>query len=151
MSPDAALFFVEFVFWCGLVLAAPVMTAWAFLRTTRRHVPATVALCLWCAVAGGVLMGSMWSWMHTENRQFQLRKIQALPKTAVPADVNLRPMEAIIFFVGMDGVAKRLAYLTAIVPLVGTAILVRKNLSEKSPPNLKSVDPDDDLFTPYSP
>jgi hypothetical protein len=79
MHPGEVVFITEFFFWCGLVVAAPLITVCAFFRSSYRRAVAVTALCLWCVLAGGALMGSIWGWMATENQQFQLRKIGLAP------------------------------------------------------------------------
>ena len=92
MFPGQNVFLAEFFLWCGLVLAAPVMTVWALFRSRYRRMVAVAALCLWCAIAGGALMGAMWGWMANADQQVQLRRIASLPDGAKAADVTLRPM-----------------------------------------------------------
>jgi hypothetical protein len=94
------------------------------------------------------LMGAMWSWMATENQEFQLRKIARLPEGAKPADVDLEPMKALEFFVLFDGLGRRLCYLTVIGPLVAAAVIVRKALGESTREQQRPPDPESELFTP---
>ena len=96
-------------------------------------------------------MGSIWGWMATENQQFQFRKIARLPEGARPADVDLEPMKAIVFFVQLDRLGRRLGYLTVLVPLLAAALIVRKTLGEKTAEPRKPYDPESELFTPYGP
>ena len=147
MHPGEVVFMIEFFFWCGLVLAAPLLTVWAFFRASNRRVVVVTALCLWCVLAGGTLMGAIWGWMATENQQYQLRKIASLPDGARPTDVNLGPMKAIVFFVELDKLGRRLGYLTVLLPLLATALIMRRTLSESTPEKQKQFGPDelDDL------
>jgi hypothetical protein len=151
MHPGEVVFITEFFFWCGLVVAAPLITVWAFFRSSYRRAAAVTALCLWCVLAGGALMGSIWGWMATENQQFQLRKIASLPDAAKPADVNLEPMKAIVFFVELDRLGRRLGYLTVLLPLLAVALIVRKTLRESTVEKRKPSEPASELFTPYGP
>ena len=151
MHPGELLFIAEFVFWCGLVVAAPLVTACAFFRSSYRRAVAVTALCLWCMLAGGALMGSIWGWMTTANQQFQLGKIARLPAGAKPADVNLEPMKAIVFFVQLDKLGRRLGYLTVLLPLLTATLIVRKALGEEAAERPKTPDPGTELFTPYGP
>jgi hypothetical protein len=151
MHPGEAVFIAEVLFWCGLVVAAPLITVWAFFRSSYRRAVALTALCLWCVLAGAALMGSIWGWMVTENQQFLLRKIASLPDGAKPADVNLEPMKAIVFFVLLDKLGRRLGYLTVLLPLLAAALIVRKSLSESTAEKRKPHDPESELFTPYGP
>jgi hypothetical protein len=151
MHPGEAVFITEVLFWCGLVLAAPLITVWAFFRSSHRRAVAVTALCLWCVVAGAALMGSIWGWMATENQQFLLRKIARLPEGAKPADVDLEPMKAIEFFVLLDKLGRRLGYLTVLLPLFAAAVIVRKTLSESPAQKPKPRDPESELFSPYGP
>ena len=147
MHPGEAIFMAEFFLWCGLVVAAPLMTVWALFRSPYRRAVAVTALGLWCTLAGGALKGSMWSWMATENQRFQLRKIAALPDGAKPADVNLAPMKAIVFFVELDKLGRRLGYLTLLLPLLAVALVVRKTLGESPAEKRKSYGLESELFT----
>lgn len=96
-------------------------------------------------------MGSLWGWMATENQQFQLRKMARLPDGARPADVNLEPMKAIIFFVELDRLGRRLGYSTVLLPLLVAALIVRKTLGEGTADRREPDDPESELFTPYGP
>ena len=112
MFPGQNVFLAEFFLWCGLVLAAPVMTVSALFRSRYRRMVAVAALCLWCAIAGGALMGAMWGWMANADQQVQLRRIASLPDGAKAADVTLRPMGSVLFFVELDklvSLARKLA------------------------------------------
>jgi hypothetical protein len=151
MHPGETVFMTEFVFWCGLVVAAPLMTVWALFRSSYRRAVAVTALCLWCALAGGALMGSLWGWMTTENQQFQLRKIKHLPDGAKPSDANLEPMKALIFFVQLDRLGRRLGYVTVLLPLLAAALIVRNALNESGAEKRKPRDPESELFSPYGP
>ncbi len=73
------------------------------------------------------------------------------PSTTKPADVNLRQMAAIVLFVKMDELVCRLAYLTALAPLAGTVLFVRKAFEDIRTEEPKKHDPEDELFTPYGP
>jgi hypothetical protein len=88
-------------------------------------------------------MGAIWGWMATENQQFQLRKIASLPDGAKPADVNLAPMKAIVFFVELDKLGRRLGYITVLLPLFAAAPIVRRTLNESRPEKQKPLGPDD--------
>jgi hypothetical protein len=143
MHPGEVVFVIEFFFWCGLVVATPLLTVWAFFRSSNQRVVAVTALCLWCALAGGALMGAIWGWMATENQQYQLRKIASLPDGAKPADVNLAPMKAIVFFVELDKLGRLLGYLTVLLPLLAAALIVRRTLSESTPEKQKPRGPDE--------
>lgn len=147
MHPGEGVFIIECFVWCGLVMAAPLLTVWALFRSSNRRVVAVTALCLWCVLAGGTLMGAIWGWMVTENQQFQLRKIASQPDGAKPADVNLAPMKAIVFFVELDKLGRRLGYLTVLLPLLAAALIVRRTLSETTPEKQKQFGPNelDDL------
>jgi hypothetical protein len=151
MHPGELVFISEVIFWCGLVLAAPLITVWAFFRSSYRRAVAVIALCLWCVLAGAALMGSIWGWMVTENQQFLLRKIARLPDGSKPADLDLEPMKAIVFFVLLDKLGRRLGYLTVLFPLVATAVIVRKTLSVTPAEKPKPRDPESELFSPYGP
>lgn len=151
MFPSQTFFITEFFFWCGLVLAAPLMTVWALFRSRYRRMAAVTALCLWCVLAGGALMGSMWGWMATADRQVQLKKIASLPDGARAADVNLQHMGSVLFFIELDKLGRRLGYATVLLPLLASALIVRKALGEDSPPKRKPYDPEGELFTPYGP
>jgi len=151
MHPGEVVFSAEVLFWCGLVVAAPLITVWACFRWSNRRAVAVTALCLWCVLAGGALMGAIWGWMATENQQFQLRKIARLPDGAKATDVNLEPMKAIVFFVLLDRLGWRLGYVTVLLPLLAAALIVRKTLSESTAANRKPSDPESELFTPYGP
>jgi hypothetical protein len=129
VHPGETVFITEFFLWCGLVVAAPLLTLWVCFRTSRQRAVAVTALCLWCILAGGTLKGALWGWMASENQQFQLRKIARLPAGAKPTDVNLEPMKAIIFFVELDRLGRRLCYLPVLLPLMLTTVIVRKALS----------------------
>src|SRR5690349_15515002 len=102
MHPGELAFLVEFFLWLSLAVAAALLTVAACFRSSRRRAVAVIALYLWSAVAGAMLMGSMWAWMATEDRSFQQRKIAGLPAEAKPSDVNIEPMQAMKFFVKLD-------------------------------------------------
>ena len=151
MHPGELLFSIELLFWCGLVLAAPLLTLLALFRLWNRRAIAVTALCLWCVLAGAALMGAMWSWMATENQNLQHRKIARMPITAKAGDVNLEPMKAIVFFVQLDGLGKRLGYATVLLPLIAAVLILKKSLGDSSAEKPKKIDPDNELFTPYGP
>jgi hypothetical protein len=148
MHPGESVFMAEFVLWCSLVVVAPLLTLWALFRSSHQRAVAVIALCLWCALAGGALKGSMWSWMATENQRFQLRKIAALPSGAKPADVNLAPMKAIEFFVALDKLGRRLGYVTVLLPLAASALILRKVLGSDHADKRKPSGPDSEFFAP---
>jgi len=89
--------------------------------------------------------------MATENQNLQFRKIARLPDTAKPADIDLTPMKAIVFFVLLDRLGRRLAYSTVLFPLIATALIVKKVFRETTPEMPKKMDPENELFTPYGP
>ena len=151
MHPGQVVFIAEVFFWCGLIVAAPLMTIWACFRSSKRPAVAVTALCLWCVLAGAALMGAIWGWMATENQQFLLTKLARLPATAKPADANLEPMKAVAFFVLLDRLGLRLAYLTLLLPLLASALIVRKTLGKGPADKRKPSDPESELFTPYGP
>jgi hypothetical protein len=149
MPAGGAVFLAEFALWCGLVLAAPVMTAWALIRSSKQRTVAVIALCVWCTLAGATLMGAMWGWMATENERFQLRKIAALPPGAKPADVDLGPMGSVLFFTELDRFGRRLSYLLVLLPLVATALIVRKTLVASPSEKQSSHGLESEVFTPH--
>ena len=151
MLPGQDVFLAEFFLWCGLVLAAPVMTVWALFRSRYRRMVAVAALCLWCAIAGGALMGAMWGWMATADQQVQRRRIASLPDGAKAADVTLRPMGSVLFFVELDKLGRRLGYLPVLLPLLAAALIVRKAFSDNPVEKRKPYDPESEIFTPYGP
>lgn len=151
MFPGQTLFITELFLWCGLVVAAPLVTVWALFRSRFRRMAAVTALGLWCVLAGGALMGSIWGWMAAADRQVQLMKIASLPEGAKPADVNLQPMGAVLFFVELDRFGRRLAYATVLLPLVASVFIARKALGEEPAAKRKPYDPESELFTPYGP
>jgi hypothetical protein len=112
---------------------------------------AIIALGLWSALAGGTLMGAMWGWMATADQQVQLKKLASLPRGAKPADVDLKPIVAVLFFVKLDQFGRHLGYLTILIPLVATDLIVRKALAEGSAEKPKPPDPESELFTPHGP
>jgi hypothetical protein len=148
MHPGESVFMAEFYFWCGLVVAAPLMTVWALFRSSYRRAVAVIALGLWCVLAGGALTGSMWGWMATENQQFLARKIAGLPEGAKAADVDLAPMKAIVFFVYLDQFGRRLGYLTVLLSLLVAALIVRKALRESPAEKPKPYAPEGEFFAP---
>jgi hypothetical protein len=151
MHPGQVVFIAEVFFWCGLIVAAPVMTIWACFRSSKRPAVAVSALCLWCTLAGAALMGAIWGWMASENQQLLHRKLARLPEAAKPADVNLEPMKAIVVFVLLDRLGLRLGYLTVLLPLLASALIVRKTLGNRPADKQKPSDPESELFTPYGP
>jgi hypothetical protein len=151
MHPGEFMFLVGLFIWLGLVIIAPLLTLWALFPTSRRRGIAVIALCLWSALAGAALMGAIWGWIATENRQYQLRKIAQMPEGAKPTEVDLEPMNAITFFVQLDRLGRRVGYLTVLVPLVGTAVLVRRTRGGSSPEKPSPKTPESELFSPYGP
>jgi hypothetical protein len=151
MHPGQELFMTELLLWCALAVVAPLITVWACFRSSHRRVVAVTALCLWCVLAGGTLIGSIWGWMTIENQRFQLTKIAHLPDGAKPSDMDLEPMKAVVFFVQLDGLGRRLGYLTVLLPLLASALIVRKVFNESTAEKKKPHDPESELFTPYGP
>ena len=151
MQAGQVLFMTQFLFWCGVAVAAPLLTIWAFYRSSKRRAVAVTALCLWCVLAGGALMGAMWSWMATENQHLQFRKIARMPEGAKPADVDLEPMKAIEFFVAFDRLGQHLGYMTVIAPLLAAAAIAKKALGERIVEKQEPRKPESELFTPYGP
>jgi len=87
--------------------------------------------------------------MANENQHFLLTKLAKLPAAAKPADANLEPMKAIAFFVLLDKLGLRLAYLTLLLPLLASVLIVRKTLRELPADKPKPSAPESELFTPY--
>jgi hypothetical protein len=138
---------VAFFLWLGLVVCALVCTVWALLAGARKKAAATAALCLWCTIAGGTLTSAIWSWMTEANMRFQYTKIAHLPPQSTPKDVDLDPIKMLLWFVQLDAFGRRVRYLTVILPLVGTLMILR---SAYHSPRSTTMKPDssDELFHP---
>lgn len=115
---------IPLLLWLLLLVLALIFTLLAFVGARRRKNTATVALCLWCALAGASLQSALWASITTENLRFQHRKIARLPQGARASDVNLEPMAALKFLVSLDKLGRRLGYVTIILPLILSIRLV---------------------------
>ncbi|WP_422929097.1 hypothetical protein [Singulisphaera sp. PoT] len=153
MTIDAVLFMGTVFAWWGLMLLAPLVTAWAYFRRSNRHATAVVSLCLWCVLAGGVVMGSLWSCIARMTQHAYAAQLRDLPEGTKPAEIQLKPIAVETFFIKADEFVQFLAYTTILIPLFLAARLVKRTLHEHSAQPWKPVpqEPDDELFSPYGP
>lgn len=112
----------------GLVLAVGAVgaTLWAVAARRSKRGAATLALCLWCAVAGGTLSSALWSWMTTTNFAYQRFQIARLPAGTKAVDVKFQAMQMLVFYINLDRFGRRLLYLTVLLPLVFAVVIFRK-------------------------
>lgn len=128
MKPVEIFIIVPTFVWFALTLAALISLIWA-MCTRGRGVASVTALCLWCALAGGTLMSSLWSTMTVENTAYQYRQIARMPPGARASDVRFEQMKALTFFVMLDRLGRRLGYFTIIIPLLAVITIVKANPS----------------------
>jgi hypothetical protein len=131
-----------------MALAAVIFSIAAIVSTTRRRGLSTIALCLWCVLAGFTLSGAIWSWMTEENHQYEQRQLQRLPAGTPTSGVELYVMGMLLFFVKLDHLGRRLLYMTVLIPLVFCIRGWRRAQSAVPPEKKSNAEEIDALFRP---
>lgn len=121
----------------GLSIAA------AFLPTKRRGL-LTVALCLWCVLAGFTLSSAVWAWMTDENLRYVQTQLSEMPPDAKAREVTPYTMSMLVFFLQLDHLGRKFLYSTVIVPLaicIFARAKTNRTASKEKPPGSQDADP----------